>query len=60
MPSKNLRHVLVTPEDHAWMMSQEGTMSEVVSSLVARAKDSQKRKGYMRDLRMARARLGRR
>ena len=30
-----------------------------VASLVARAKDSQKRKEYMRDLRQARSKLGR-
>ncbi len=62
MPSKNRKPVLVTEEDHlvimSWARQQNLTVAEVISDLVKMKRDSVKRRGYMRDLRIARSRLG--
>ena len=63
MPSKDRKSILVTEDDHlaitTWARQQNLPAAEVISDLVNLKRDSIKRRGYMRDLRVARSRLRR-
>ncbi len=62
MPSRDRKSLLATREDHEWIMQYalytDRTAAEVISELVELKKASIVRKDYLRDLRIARSRLG--
>jgi hypothetical protein len=63
VPSKDRKCVLVTEDDHlviiTWARQQGVPVAEVIRDMVVLKRDSIKRRGYMRELRIARGRLRR-